>query len=258
MSKPFTTRACLSPQEVQDYLGNQLSESDRFAIEDHLLDCPLCEAALEGLSQADPQTSAQDFESIQKELNIRIADKKSEKEARVLSLNRYRNWIAAAAIIVFLVSAGILYQSKGPLNNQELYAQHHSNYESPFVGTRSGSASEGFLEKGLASFHQEDYSQALAHFEEAISEEETDWVAQLHAGVSALELGSSQKAKDHLMKARLNAPLLYGPATWYLALTQLAEGEISACRETLLQISEAERSYHENAKELLAQLPRLK
>src|SRR5690606_29797451 len=44
-----TAAACLSPRQMQAYLGPQMLAEERHAIEVHLISCPLCNHALAGL-----------------------------------------------------------------------------------------------------------------------------------------------------------------------------------------------------------------
>ena len=48
MSKIFDVRPCLSREEITEYLTGSLTETKRFEIENHLLDCPLCSDAVDG------------------------------------------------------------------------------------------------------------------------------------------------------------------------------------------------------------------
>ena len=58
--KIFTTTPCLKPEEIRQYLSNELSEDSRYEAENHMLDCPLCHDAVEGFAahynfEEDPQ-----------------------------------------------------------------------------------------------------------------------------------------------------------------------------------------------------------
>lgn len=47
----FEETACLSEQQLRDYLSGKLSQAERHTIEMHLAGCTFCSEALEGLSQ---------------------------------------------------------------------------------------------------------------------------------------------------------------------------------------------------------------
>ena len=260
MDKLFNNRACLQPQEVTAYLEQSLSEEQRFAIENHLLDCPLCDAAVEGYAQANPELTQQHLEQIQAAIpGLKPPPSATApSEAKLRRLPRWRNWAAAAAAIALLITAGMIYSNQGPASSAELFAQVYTPYESPFAGTRSGGEEGLPFADGMSAYQDGNYELALQNFNAVLASSPTESIAHLHAGMANLQLEKTEAAIKHLSTVRLNAPVLYGPASWYLALAHLKAGDINSCKAILEQILPTEKEHYPKAQELLKQLNRVK
>lgn len=260
MDKIFNNRACLQPQEITAYLEQSLTAEQRFAIENHLLDCPLCDAAVEGYAQANPDLAQQHLQQIQAALPSLKQPQTivPASETKLRRLPRWRNWAAAAAAVALLITAGMIYSNQGPASAADLFAQAYAPYESPFAGTRSGGDEGKPFADGMSAYQDGNYELALQHFNTVLAASPTASIAHLHAGMSNLQLEKTSAAIKHLSTVRLNAPVLYGSASWYLALAYLKAGEVNDCKEILHQILPAEKEQYPKAQELLKQLNRVK
>lgn len=261
MDKIFNNRACLQPQEITAYLKQSLSEEQRFAIENHLLDCPLCDAAVEGYAQADSELAQQHLEQIQAALpSLKKAPPiaPAPSEAKLRSLPRWRNWAAAAAAVALLITARMVYSNQGPASSADLFAQVYSPYESPFAGTRSGGEEGLPFTDGMIAYQDGNYELALQNFNTVLTNSPTESIAHLHAGMASLQLNKTTAAIKHLSTVRLNTPVLYGPASWYLALAHLKAEDLTNCKKVLQQILPEEKEHYSKAQELLKQLNRVK
>lgn len=58
MKPIFQIHQCLSEENIKGYLTNRLSEEERFRVENHLLDCPLCSDAVDGYAAMEVDQSA--------------------------------------------------------------------------------------------------------------------------------------------------------------------------------------------------------
>lgn len=259
MENIFNTRACLRPEEMQNYLDNTLSDDQRFDIENHLLDCSLCEAALEGFSTIDPQKAKNHLEEIKAALpSIAQGDVQTEDQkpsATVRKLPRWRNWAAAAAAIALLLLSTVLYRQLGPQTPDQLFAAAYEPYESPFAGARASLDPKTPLAKGLAAYQEGEFAQAIPLFESAMSED-GQYISHFHAGLASLQIGDLQKAEEMLDLTRYNSGALYGPACWYRALALLKANRIEDARNVLLQIRSDDKEYYPQAQDLLGQLQR--
>src|SRR5687767_11258189 len=96
----FSQSECLSPGQLAGYLNNKLSAQERRLVEHHLVDCPLCSEAVEGLATMD---NPSDIIDIAADLNRLIAIRTQSPRVRTLTFRR----LAVAASIVFLASVGL-------------------------------------------------------------------------------------------------------------------------------------------------------
>lgn len=257
MEELLNARACLKRDELQGYLDNSLSADQRFDIENHLLDCPLCEAALAGFANADPQLSEEHLTQIEAAIpsisTTQSPKKESTTAARVKPLRR-RNWLAAAAAIGLLVLSAALYQQYAPKSPEQIYAQVFQIYESPYTGSRNNDLNNAPFDAGLEAYQQNDFNRAIPLLETATAQNDPSFIAHLHAGLSYMQIGDFLKAENYLTTTRINSADFYGPATWYLALIKLQENKLTATRELLLQIKANELEYYTKAQNLLKEL----
>lgn len=96
--------ACLSQQQLFDYIDNKLDKHQRLVFEHHLLDCELCSDAMEGLSMLKNREIA--FTASEKlKAEFISADKK------IISINWFeRNYkLMAAASVLLLIGFGIYF-----------------------------------------------------------------------------------------------------------------------------------------------------
>ena len=82
MEKLFSSSKCLGQDEIQKYLKEQLTNQERFRVENHLLDCPLCTDAVEGF--ANGYNFDEDIELREIETALATAEKTSPTKVRTL------------------------------------------------------------------------------------------------------------------------------------------------------------------------------
>ena len=106
MKEIIVPTPCLTQQEIRNYLQSNTDDEKRYRIENHLLDCPLCNAAVEGLSEHYNFEEHNDLD----ELEDTIRDQYQESEVKVVEMPRRRPILAriasVAAILLLVVAAG--------------------------------------------------------------------------------------------------------------------------------------------------------
>ncbi len=252
-----SNRACLTPNEITDYLESNISEDARFEVEHHLQDCPLCEAAMEGYASTksaipEPDLNALNQRRAQQQESSDIQSN-SSSGAKVVSLKRNFNWLAAASIIGLLVFAGWWFGQ----SEKDLFADFHEPYDKALLATRSNAPEDNpSLISAMEAYNNKQYSESVPLFEAAKAKDPENSTIALYAGLAALEQGDYSKSSLWLSEARINQPSAYGTATWYLAMTHLAEKDYPGCRNMLKQLSTADSPYYEKAQDLLKKLNR--
>lgn len=93
---------CVPQGTLTDYLKGNLSGVERNAVERHLLDCPMCAAALQGLSLLE---DSDEISSIVKSLNSRIDERLAPRKSfKILTPLRI-----AASVTILLAVSGLIY-----------------------------------------------------------------------------------------------------------------------------------------------------
>lgn len=96
-------QACPDAAVMVAYCEGKLSHSDQHALEMHVLDCPLCEDALEGIQQMQHPDY---LHRIKTELDQSVNEK--TQKGRVITLFKSAGFRIAAMVSIIIISAGIL------------------------------------------------------------------------------------------------------------------------------------------------------
>lgn len=179
-----------------------------------------------------------------------------QMERRVPKLRSKRRrivFIAAAAVVIFLVSAiGLLFQTEQ--GTEKLFAQYYSTDDLPSV-IRRGTANT-LLEQGAVAFQNENYSDALAYFEEYDASTETpDMALYLYKGATLMELSNYYAAIQEFELAIDSESIDATKGFWFKAMAYLKSGDVANAKYVLTDISSHVWYYnHEKSKELLKKL----
>jgi len=186
----------LTKSEIQRYVKKTVSREDRFEIENHLLDCALCDAALEGY--------------------IHHADEIYTNNSNP----RKQNWIyLAAATMLLLISAVAVIGYK---NTNQPAATFAEFYQKPQWDTQTRGENENDqYTQAIKIYNQGNYAAALSAFEDLIKEYPEDNRLRLYKGISDLEYGNLRQADTELQTVRINSDIYFEEASWYLALLKV-------------------------------------
>ncbi len=242
----------LLPDQIKAYLQNTLDDEARFAIENHLLDCELCNAAVEGFAASYDFDKDRELEK----LAPRYSESRAAAEAQIRPLRRNYTWLnriaVAAAFLILPLAAWMYWQSQ---STERLFQQYHSTYTSDFLALRSTDTNDPLLEKAVQEYQSQDYDQSLSLFEDFLEQEPEHIEAAFHAGLACLEIGQSRKAIAYLEKVRFNDEQYYEDASWYLCLAHLQVEEQAKALAILERLLKIEKGYYEEqAKALREQL----
>lgn len=249
MEKIFTARDCLSRAEIHHYLNGRLPKDQRFKVENHLLDCPLCNAAIEGFEQM-----GQDAEITLDEVYEDI-DAKLGEQAGAPVIKKMFPWNRVAAAILLLLTAGAAWLYYQGANQEQDYLAYFE--DATTVSTVRGVDSDLLTEdvlSGVRLYEKENFQGSLSFFEDYLESQESP-VAHYYAGLSALETGELGLAEEHLKFARMNQEELYESSTWNLTKIYISRGERIKASQLLEDLKNIEGGFYtERAKELLQKL----
>lgn len=226
------TSPCLSAEELQRYSDGRADEAIRFRVEEHILDCPLCEAAVEGYTSTGNPGSGQVQHELE-QLKMRLLKTRDEtpKHARMIWFNR----TAAAAVILIACTAAWMYWNYTA--DERLFASAFNTDKANILIFRG--AEDAPPEQVMAmQLYQEGAEEAsLPHFKNYLSDNPDDFITTMAAGLAAIEAGQTSQAVDWLETVRFNDPALFGEATWYLALAHWKQKNKTECLELMRELS---------------------
>jgi len=251
--KQFTTHtACLSLEEIQNYAKDRLDEAARFRVENHLLDCTLCRAALDGYLANPDETLGADLALLQQQIQ-----NAAHPKMVTMKKNRF-NSVAAAVTLLVLAGAATAYWKY--TRYDRIYASVFSAPKaSDIIALRSENGIEGItdqdLQQALNRYEACDFAEASQFFDNYLKRYPDDFQAGLYAGITSLNGGYPEKAVEQLTAVSINDLKLFDEANWYLALAFLKQKNLTEVRAILENLSQqAEPVFADKAKELLERL----
>lgn len=205
--------ACLKEEEIQRYLSEQSSNEEIRRVEDHLLDCPFCLDAVEGLERYYSFEADDDLKNLTADIQRRdestILEKAKvlniKKRGRLLTLNRI-----AASILLFILPLSAWFYLNS--NNSKSTISYGDN--GTMRSAESGTEEENALLNVISLYEAKQYEAALAASQTMLSENREDVKTTYYAGLSALKSEEFQLAADYFITVRMNSDFYYEDATW--------------------------------------------
>ena len=255
LSKPvFQSLECLSQEDILLYQSGKSDDGTRYRVENHILDCPLCSAAIEGFAGQDSNELAEDLERLQASIKARsteILALKPANDRKIWSINR----IAAAILMLIIPLAALLYWNSQS-QNEKLLAQFGSATEI-MEGLRSSELmpENNEYKEGLEFFREGSYNASLQYFEGINEVQPENGLARFYSGVSALQIGETDKAIEQLTIVRLNDQSYYEHASFYLILANIKKGDKEEAKRLIEDLLKNEGSFYAGkAKAILEEL----
>jgi tetratricopeptide (TPR) repeat protein len=238
MNPIFQPHECLTEEAIKKYAKDQLSGTERFRAENHLLDCPLCADAAEGYSLMDAD-----------------AKKRQGAPLRILSAR----FLSAAAAGLILVVASVWFFTK-PAAPERLFAAYYAPYASDLdiqlrnAGDQAALADTP-LTLGLKAYSEKDFSKAASQLEAFLQENPGHRITQYYLGHALLSEHRWEEALSYL-EAVWAAGMEYSEeANWYAALLYVKTGQVEKAKSALEVLqSSGKGRYYEQARELAGKL----
>ena len=220
LSNIDSQRSCLSKSEVKAYLNKTLSEQERFGVENHLLDCNMCQDAIDGYIQYPHELQQNTFTS-----------------------SPLKKWLSIAASVLLLALGGIaIYQYQFANHSDSVFAQF---YQKPNWDNQTrGSATNTEYANAVQNYNQGLYQAAVPTFDSILSKAEEDNQMRLYKGIAHLEMNQYEEADKELSTVRINSDLYFEEASWYLALLHIKRNKIKEAYTFLDEIIELEKSFY--------------
>ncbi|MBK9015146.1 MAG: hypothetical protein IPM82_14355 [Saprospiraceae bacterium] len=250
----FRPTACVSQEELRQYLSGHMSRDGLRRVEDHLLDCPLCSDAVEGCEESGTHLTddLEDFEAF----SIKLPGQPTTAKVRQLQPGGYfRQAIAIAAMLV--VGAVAYFSFFKSASGPELYAKYHNTYENdiPVSLRRPGlSDVDPNFAQALNAYSDRKFSQANMLFERALQQQPDNEAARFFAGLSNLEANHTDKASAYLSTVANGTGVYSKKATWYLIMCDLKKGNKAEAKARLDKFIESGEIMVLEAKDLRKKL----
>lgn len=249
MNAIFRRRSCLTEREVMQYLRDELSDSQRYEVENHLLDCELCSAAVEGYAgRQDEGIIEQDVRELKSKVALTVR-------------NPYLAWVnRVAAALLLLIFSYAAFRYWGATRPERLFIAYFEAAPSTYVTFRSPDSHAALpfpaeLDKALEYYNSGAFGLSLPHFSNYLSEHPEDKQARFLAANAYLQDGQAEKAAEYFLQLEADGQSLQGQAPWYLALAYLRQGKMAEAGRQLERIqADASSPYREQAGQLLGRI----
>lgn len=238
----FSRSSCLSRQSISDYVDGRLSAEARFEVENHLLDCALCRAAVDGYALTREEAP-----------NIPVGSLPRKKPRR--------RTVLLLLVIIAGMAAAIWYaQYQKNQETQTLYLRYFAPPANVYLAQPPRTGEElAFPQRTRAmSYYDEGrYAAALPLFESYLIRQPSDATTRFYFGIAQLALHQTQQAIETLSTAAEQLPDRQTEINWYLALAFLQNGDVVTAKKILRPLLETPGAYQQRTEDLLRDLESL-
>ncbi|MBL7995148.1 hypothetical protein JNM05_07220 [bacterium] len=239
--------SCLKEEDIIRYLFHEITDEERFQIENHFTECDLCYDLVSGARKFDSEEELR----IQIEHTRREIRKKFHRSAPALRGSKLA-YYAAAALVLIAFSGFSYWMSHDP--NRQLADEYLKPYSNTIPLSRSQSQ-ETLLEEAMAAYDLEHYAVAEAKLSEFIAQNPDNLTAHLYCGISGLMSGDARESLTRLQKAANSQETrIADAAEWYLALANLKLGHINDAKTILVRVVNKNGYFTNSARSLLERI----
>lgn len=195
-----------------------------------MLDCPLCDAAVEGYSTS---AFSQDDESALEELQEAEIPPRRQRRAGRIWMNR------AAAVLLIIVGAYAIWQYRSETRHQALFAEFYTPLPPAYLSLRSAAATDPLegqpeLRAALEWYEEGGYEESAIFLERHLNQHPRDEQAQLLLASALLGNWRGERAVDILHQLE-NTSTETEDLYWYLALGHVQNNQLDSARILLSQ-----------------------
>jgi len=204
--------------------GDATLQQDIDATEDAL-------AAIHVFADQEAKSRLQKLEERLKTEPLRVVERNNNQSGKRKSLSS-KSWLAVAAALALIVTAGwFIFRSPGSQSGTDLFATNFTPYNNIAVTLTRGADNPTPEEIAYTAYENKDWAKAT----DLLAALPASPVNSFYLAQAALATGDHTKAEALLRPlANSNFPLR-AQAYWYLALTELAQGNKEEARSILEQ-----------------------
>lgn len=243
-NKIIDSSQCLSIDQLWAYKKNKMVRKERYKVEKHLAECQLCAQAWEGLEDY----SEEEFRNTINQFHQQI-----DRITSPVKITRPR-WIYAVAAVLVLGLLTLFYSRWGQSKSEILFNRYFEPYPSTLRIVR-GNTTTSTLKQAVHWYERKEYKKALPGLEEMLKTEPSNPFLHFYTGMSFLCLDRPEKAIPHFrtVLALKEHPFLE-PASWYLGLAFLKEGEMNKAKSIFQDIASSQNAFREESENLLQKM----
>lgn len=249
MKNIFQPTDCLSQEEMNLYSKGKVSDELQFKVENHLLDCPLCNEAMEGFQNMDAEGEAL-LAEVFASVDAKTEETAISKPKRSFSVNRI------AATVLFLIAAGaaLFYYTQQQASNS--YLAYFEGTENEFtVRAIEKDLLPSEIKVGVRLFEDKNFQGSLSFFQDYLEQVPESAEATYYAGMSAMRIGELGQAFEYFSTVRLNDDRLFEEATWAMVKIHLDRREKKEAKILLGELIKVEGGFfREQAERLLDEI----
>ena len=257
MEESFKPRACLSLIELEHYVNGNISNDQILDIENHLLDCPLCSDAIEGLEPvlANREDINHDLSSIIEQ----IEQKEDSMNGHTIRSPFRLAWLnrVAAILLLGVIGYAVYYYYTESLP-ERLADKYFILPPNKYAAMRSAplepEASNKDLATAIAHYHAEQYQRSLSYFSAYLTQTPDDHDARMMYTVALFEVDQLNHAEKQLLFVQQSPDGNSEIVQWYLALVYLALHEKDKAMPILKVLSEQSPVYQLQAAQIMRKL----
>ena len=241
-------------EKIEQYLNNEMTPQERAGFELQIASDEALRNYVQLYDTIDKTMKVENTSPNENELRqtLQQMNRKYFAEGGKVIQGSFKKWLAIAASVIILVTAGIYFLSSNKTSPEKLYAQF-ANHDALNIQLR-GNAADSLAQNAAEAFNKKSYAEALPLLEQYIPLQPDDIQMKFSLAICYLETGK-YNAADTIFSSIASGPTAYAAtAQWYQALSVLKQKEITKCRTILNSIPQSS-SFSAKAKELLKELP---
>ncbi|MEP7255835.1 MAG: hypothetical protein ABI666_08650 [Ferruginibacter sp.] len=241
-------------EKIEQYLNNEMTPQERTEFELQIASDEALRNYIQLYDTIDKTMKVENTFPNENELRQTLQQmnrKYFAKGGKVIQ-SSFKKWLAIAASVIIVVTAGIYFLSSNKTSPEKLYAQY-ANHDALNIQLR-GNTTDSLAQNAATAFNKKSYNDALPVFEQYISLQPDDIQMKFSLAICYLETGKNKEADSIFLNIASGQTAYAAPAQWYQALSALKQKDIVKCRTVLNSIPQAS-SFFTKAKELLEKLP---
>jgi len=247
----FESTDCLTHKQLLAYADNTLNSVEKHHFEKHLIDCPLCSDAVDGIMN---RNNCNETKEIIEDLNIEINNKIKSKSS-ASSWKKYIYNIAAA----LLIGVGYIYLSHFPLSDShDLFNTYFKAHPNTVPILRGDDTKSNDLQFAMIEYEKNNYEESLYYLQKVLSYDKNHSEANFYSGISYLCLGNPTKAISFLKhKQEVDTRYFVNATHWYLGLAYILNENNNLAEIQFKHLIQTDNRYTEISKKIIYKLEQM-